>query len=151
MKNEADPISEEEYLLRRVHEDRFKNDRNSTHSQGAFEPRTTGRDQDKEGISLYREDCLNDPSQVLETMAPEKRGKSGVVRVPVSALKAMGLSVVPSKDERVPGHVVIPELNSIEYAAKKAEFTPVLKELAQIASLDDNICLRPGHRDDDMP
>lgn len=115
-------------------------------SPNAFEPRLPGpkvRDPDIEGISLYRQDCLASPEDILATVAEDKRHEFGIVRVPVALLQALNLTVEFRRDTRVLGHVVIPELNATAYAAGKAPFTPTLLRLAEIASEDANIVRRP--------
>ena len=81
MKSESDPITDEEFLLRRVRIERFRYDRTPLVSPNAFEPRIVGRDPDTTGISLYREACLADPCDILATVPEEKRADYGIVRV----------------------------------------------------------------------
>jgi hypothetical protein len=144
MKTETDAITDDEWLFRRVRIERFQTDRVPIISPNAFEPRVTGRDPDKEGISLYRAECLDSPLDVLATIDPEGRNKNGIVRVSVSFLKSLGLSVQIAPDPQIKGHVVIPELNSIDYAGNKASFTSIKLSLATEASKEENIVTRPG-------
>jgi hypothetical protein len=139
MKAETDPITEDEWLIRLVWEDRFTN-RVPIISPNAFEPRG-GRNPDTDGISFYRKDCLNDPAAALLAVAEEKRPRYGMVLVPVRLLTSRGFSVRPAPDI-VPGHVVVPELNITDYGADKARFTPIKLRLAEVAS--ENIVRRPG-------
>jgi hypothetical protein len=144
MKSEADPIAEEEWLLRRVHRTRFRTDKVPVLSPNAFEPRgVNARDPDTDGISLYREACLTDPTEVLATMDLERRHEQGIVRISVRLLKSLGLSVQSKPDEKVRGHVVNPELNAVDYSANKAGFTAIKKALATEASKDENIVKNP--------
>ena len=108
MKSEADPITEDEWLLRRVRYERFCTDDVPVISPNAFEPRVNGCEPDIDGISFYRSECLADPTDVLKTVKPERRHEYAIVRVPVSLLKAKGFSVQPKPDGIIPGHVVIP-------------------------------------------
>jgi hypothetical protein len=144
MKPETDPITDDEGLLRRVRVERFRTDKAPIISPNAFEPRVKGRDVDRDGISLYREACLSAPTDILATVAEDKRHEYGIVRVPVSVLKALNLSVRICQDHRVPGHVVIPELNAAAYDADKAHFTPIKERLAAVASEEANIVHRPS-------
>jgi hypothetical protein len=144
MKSEAEPITDDEWLLRRVRRERFQTVKVPIISPNAFEPRIKGQDPDTDGISLHRAACLTDPIEALATIAPERRHESGIVRIPVSLLKALNLSVASKPDERVKGHVVIPELNAAAYASDKARFVPIKLKLATEASKDENILLRPG-------
>lgn len=146
MKPETDPITDDEWLLRRVRVERFRTDKTPVISPNAFEPRLPGpkvRDPDTEGISLYRQDCLASPDDILATVAEDKRDEFGIVRVPVTLLKTLHLTVEFRQDSRVLGHVIIPELNAPAYAAGKAPFTPILLRLAEVASEDANIVRRP--------
>ena len=54
LKDENDPITPDEWFLRRVHCDKFRTDKTPLISPNAFEPRIKGRDPDKDGISLFR-------------------------------------------------------------------------------------------------
>jgi hypothetical protein len=80
MKDEGEPITDDEFLLRRVHRDRFY----PVLSPNVFEPRIRGQDIDTDGISLYREACLADPDDILAAIPADKRQNTGLVRVPVS-------------------------------------------------------------------
>lgn len=140
MKSEDEPITDEEWLFRRVWYDRLS----PALSPNAFEPRLKGRDRDSDGISLYRQAWLSEPSDVLVTIVPEKRHLYAIVRIPVSLLRSLNLSVVSKLDERVKGHVVIPELNADDYEADKARFTPIKIKLATEAGKDENMLRRPS-------
>jgi hypothetical protein len=142
MKAETDPITDDEFLLRRVRIERFRTDQVPIISPNAFEPRTQGRDPDTDGISFYRAACLNDPDEILPG-DPQRRRVNGIVRLSVSFLKSLNLSVVSKLDARVKGHVVIPELNAQDYQANKARFKPIMLKLAEEASKDENIVRWP--------
>lgn len=143
MKAESDPISPDEYLLRRVRVEQFRSAKVPTVSPNAFEPRTAGREPDYDGISLYREACLASPLDALATVDPARRHEYGLVRVPVALLAVWNLTAVPKHDERVAGHVVVPELNATDYALDKAQYTPVKLALAEAASLPGNVVTDP--------
>jgi len=143
MKAETDPITDDEWLLRRVRVEKFRTEKVPLISPNAFEPRVKGRDPDSDGISLYREACLTDVSEVLATIDTARWSEYGIVRVPVSLIKSMRLSVQSTPDDRIKGHVVIPELNAGEYEANKARFTAIKEKLATEASKDENLVLRP--------
>jgi hypothetical protein len=144
MKSETDPITGDEWLLRRVRVEKYQTNKVPIVSPNAFEPRVKGREPDTDGISLYRAACLSDPSEVLATVAPERRHEYEIVRVRVSALESLGLSVQSMPDERIKGHVVIPELNATAYSAEKARFTPIKLQLATEASKAENIVRQPN-------
>jgi len=146
MKAEHDPITDDEWLLRRVHFQRFRTDRTPIISRSAFEPRIQGRDPDTDGISFYRAACLNDPEEILAMLEPQRREENGIVRLQVSFLKSLHLSVVSKPDARVKGHVVIPELNAQDYQVHKDRLLPVLLRMAEEASKNENIVRRPLRR-----
>lgn len=135
MKAETDPITDDEWLVRLVWGDRLTN-RVPVISPNAFEPRAT----ETEGISLYRLDCLNDPTDALMPIQESKQPRYAIVKIPVSLLISLGLSTQPQPGQ-VPGHVVVPELNITDYNADKARFTPIKLRLAEAAS--ENIIRRP--------
>lgn len=142
MKSESDPITDDEWLLRRVHKDRFRTDRVPLISITAFEPRIKGRDRDIEGISLYREACLKSPDEILVKVAADKQRDHGIVRISVAELRRLNLTVVSNPDE-ILGHVVVPELNALVYEQDKAKYTPTLEKLATFASKDERIVREP--------
>lgn len=143
MKSEAEAIDENEWLLRRVHRDYF-------HENGildiAFKPRTSGRDPDNNGISLFRQVCLNDPIEILSFIPDDRKPDSGIVRIPARIILEIGLTIAPDIDHRIPGHVVIPELNSLHYQSNKLKCAMFMSHLASIASEPANILLRPAAR-----
>ena len=148
MKSESDPITDEEWLLRRVRREQFRTEKYPLISPNAFEPRIKGREPDTDGISLYRQACLADVSMILETVANERRSEYGIVRVPVTLLRTLNLTVTAVPDERILGHVVIPELNASDYAANKSAFLSIKEALATVASEDANILRWPNPIDD---
>lgn len=141
MKPESDPVSPDEMLIRLVFRDRFTA-RVPTISPNAFEPRVKGDNPDKNGISLFRKDCLADPADALAVIAPDKRPLTGIVLIPYQVLAGLGLSTTPDPVGAVPGHVVIPQLNAADYTANKSAFAPIKLALAQAAS--ENIFRRPS-------
>ena len=143
MKSEDDPVTDDEWLLRRVRVEQFRTDKLPVISPNAFEPRIKGRDPDTDGISLYRATCLADPSDILATISSERLHEYGIVRLQVSFLKSLNLTVLSKPDDRVKGHVVIPELNSGNYESDKARFTAIKVKLAAEASKDENILRQP--------
>jgi hypothetical protein len=92
-------------------------------------------------VSLFREACVNHPADILAVIAPDKQDRYGIVKIPVSMLAGLELTVRSSQIPEVPGHVVLPELNSVAYKANAAAFTPIKVALAETASA--NIVRRP--------
>ena len=146
MKAETDPITDDEWLLRRVRNEKFRTDKLPVISPNAFEPRIKGRDPDTDGINFYRASCLSDPCEVLATIHLERRDEYGIVRISVALLKSLQLSVTSKSDDRIRGHVVVPELNSVDYESEKSRFTPIKERLAAMAREDENIVRRPTSR-----
>lgn len=143
MKDETDPITDDEWFLRRVRVEKFRTDKVPIISPNAFEPRVKGRDPDADGISLYREECLAQAEEVLTGVSMDRWHEYGIVRIPASLLKSLNLTVRSVPDDRVKGHVVIPELNASDYESDKAKFTPIKERLAAVASENDNILRSP--------
>ena len=148
MKLETDPITDDEWLLRRVPKDRFRTDKTPVISLNAFEPRIEGpkvRDPDTDGISLYREACLTAPDVVLTTLALDKQPNYGIVRLQVAFIKSLKLTVEIKLDDRILGHVVIPEMNSMRYEDKqiKESIKQNMLKLAEEASKIENIVREP--------
>jgi hypothetical protein len=146
MKTEDEPISDDEWLLRRVRIERFQNNREPLISPNAFEPRISGREPDSDGISLYRNACLSSPEEILSSLPVEKRGENGNVRISAGFVRSLGLSVRSMPADGIPGHVVILELNATAYSADKSRFIAIKRELAVEASRAENIVHFPAVR-----
>lgn len=147
MKPETDPISDDEWLLRRVPMDRFRTHKLPVVSSNAFEPRVgpKAREPDIDGISFYREACLSNPEAILSMLTPEKQAQYGIVRVRVAFIKSLSMSIEIKPDDRILGHVVIPEMNSARYEDKqiKVSIKQIMLKLAEEASKDENIVRQP--------
>lgn len=141
-KDEADEIADDEWLYRRVHLTQFPQGNMTTVSDGAFEPRIKGNQPDYDGISLFRASCLDQAADILVKIPPEKVLKNGIVRVRVSDLKGLGLTVESRPDE-IKGHVIIPQLNKSGYESNKKGCQDLMHALAKMASEPDNVILRP--------
>ena len=127
---EDEPIAQEEFILRLIWRDYFIDGVPPKISERAFRPRPDETD----GISVFRESCLSDPSEVLNVIAEAKREKYAIVRLSVSDLLAMGLSVESSKIKTLVGHAVVPELNIVALtndAKQTQKFQIALAEIAK--------------------
>ncbi|MBX3419384.1 MAG: hypothetical protein KF851_17400 [Pirellulaceae bacterium] len=145
-KEEAEPIADDEWLYRRVYADRFRTNKTPYVSPGAFEPRVKGSEQDVDGISLYRADCLDKADDILALIHDSaKRKINGIVKVLVSEIRSIGLSVNSTPRDEIRGHVSIPELSSTAFSDKNKR--PKCKEwvfrLAGFASSDERIVVQP--------
>jgi hypothetical protein len=143
MKHEFDPVTDDEWLLRRVHRQYFRNDPNLLISPSAFEPRVKGREPDVDGISLFRLACVPSHEAILAHIAEDKRKDYGVVRVSVRLVVDLGLTVVAKPIPQLPGHIVIAELNANAYRANKSQFIVMKLRLAEEASRPENILVYP--------
>src|SRR5262245_19477377 len=115
MKSEDEPITDDEWLLRRVWRDRFRTESIPIISPDAFAPRCAGRDIVADGISLYRNACVALPYDILAEVTEGKREDTGIVCVSVAFSKSLKLTVVSRPQPPISGHVIIPELNAQAY------------------------------------
>jgi len=130
MKDESEPIGLDENLIRLIWTSYFKLDFEIAVQERAFLPRNDEID----GISLFRDACLKSPLDSLEVIADAKREKYGVALLPVSELVALGLRIEPSRIDKVPGHVLLADLNCSAFKEDKARWQKVQQQLAVIAS-----------------
>lgn len=147
MIQESDEIQDDEWLLRRVALVRFRTDKTPIVSYTAFEPRLPkkSRDPDISGISLYRFACLSSAKDILRV---DQIQNHAIVGFKVSELKSLGLTVVNepepiTNENRINGHVVIPEISCENYMIQKSELRIILNKLAEIASGQDHIFWQP--------
>jgi len=130
LKNEADPVTPDEFVLRLIWTTHYKAAREVVLREQAFEPRSNETD----GISVFRVACLAIPEDALAVMAPEKRDRYALALLPVSELLLLGLTVQPSPIKSVLGHAVLPELNIVSTKADRPHWRTIQKSLAIIAS-----------------
>lgn len=107
MDGDGEEVGDAEWLLRRVQEDRGPTAVDPRPSPEAFRP---DRKRDVDGLSLFRE-------SLIDARALAERGRSGkryfVARLRAGWLRELGMTIEPKPDvSGIPGHVVIPELNS---------------------------------------
>src|SRR5262245_13181707 len=121
MKSEDDPITDDEWLLRHVRKERFRTDEVPLVSPTALEPRLKARNPDTDGISFFRAACLADPVEILAGVSADRRREYGIVKVSAGFLNTIHLTV-KNKPGEIKGHVVVPELNAIDYQRNKARF-----------------------------
>lgn len=133
MKDQGDPITDDEWILRRVHKECFITIDPPRINPYAFKPQITGRFPDTTGISFYRQACAAGHSDILAKTDEAKRSKYGIVRLPIAFLESLDLDVQRDDDHDEPivlGHVVMPGINSIEYDQDKDAVLPIMKALA---------------------
>ena len=95
MKDQEAPITDDEWVLRRVHTDNFMSLDPPRINPYAFKPQLTGRFPATIGISFYRQACVADYNHVLSKTDEAKRDKYGIVRLPIAFLKSLNLGCPP--------------------------------------------------------
>jgi len=125
-KDERDPVSPREYVLRRVFAaaDHFNPALSEPVQRVAFQPNK----KDAAGISVFRE-------LFVTPMEVARRGPKGpseyiVVRLLAADVFALGLSVLPDPQaDQPPGHAIIPELTP---QTEKKRSKELQRELAKL-------------------
>jgi hypothetical protein len=136
--DEREPAEESEFVYRRIAGAYCDAALPVPIQREAFRPNSN----DTSGLSVFRARFAQ-PNDALANVAPAKAKVCYVARLPVTALRKLGLSVVPDPVAGgPPGHALIPELNWTAYKAEKLRWKSVLEELARLASAD--IVLRPS-------
>jgi hypothetical protein len=121
------PVQPDEYVFRRIPLVYFNPHNPIPIKLEAFRP----TDRDSTGISVFRERFVT-TEQIMAGIDPAKRQGIILVRLPVSEIVNLGLTVVPDPD--LPGHSLIPKLNSADYTARKIHWKEIQYRLAVIAS-----------------
>jgi hypothetical protein len=140
MTPEAAPVSPDEFVIRCVWGDYFDLALPLPVLPRAFLPRPD----EKDGISVFRRDCLTGAEQALDVFDPAKRDRYALVLLAVADLDRLGLTVEPAPIPTVPGHAVLPELNVVRCKTEKKWCDGTRKQLAVLAS--QNVVRRPVER-----
>ena len=146
MKSENEPITDDEWLIRRVPITYWRAESFPFILPAAFRPRDKGDAPDLTGISVHRFSCLKCLEEALAKVSADKLGAAGLVRFSVADLKAIGWSVVPEADNDdpiIPGHCVIPELSVQSYESNKQLGKLGMATLAELASRPNCLVLVP--------
>ncbi len=128
MKSERDPVSLDEYVLRRIHRNMFDVSHPVPVARIAFQPTL----RDTKGISVFREEFVSAPELAITGRKP---GEYYIARLSVRVLKeTLDLSVIPDADENQPpgGHALIPEINASNTHDRRLK--ELQRELAKLAS-----------------
>lgn len=135
MSDDAPPIDPDEFLLRRIPitGGYFDTKKSPPVQPGAFRPNAG----DTDGISFYRERLLSPSELVARSKRPP--GTTKVARLLARDLLALGLTLEPKQEEDdLPGHVVIPEVNYLDYNSRdptrNERPTALGKSLANLAN-----------------
>ena len=129
MKSEDEPVTENESVIRLIWGEFLRPGERAPMLSVSFRP----RDDETDGISVYRLACLKDPTEARLAMAPEKRDRYAIAVIPMAELTALGLSVLPSKNDLVRGHAVIPEMNIAALKANRRYWKDIELKLVDIA------------------
>ncbi len=128
MTQESDPITAQEFVLRRIHKNQVILTSPTPIQRNAFEPKP----RDDTGISVYREAIV---SAAAVAAAGAKAGEYYVARLAITDLIRLGLTLIPDPQPgELPGHCVIPELTWQSFQQNKQSSKEVQRNLAQLAS-----------------
>jgi hypothetical protein len=125
---EASPLPDEEFILRRIHQNQVDPGPPPVVGFTGFRPTP----EDRAGLSVYREKSIA-PAEVAAS--GRKPGEYYVVRLSVRALRDLGLTVVADEQVQGPtGHALVPELSVESCKRDKARLRDVQLRLAELAS-----------------
>ena len=130
MKSENEPVTLDEFVLRLIWRDYYKEGEPPRISPRAFLPKPNEAD----GISVFRAACLRNVDEVLTVVALAKRDLYAIVSLSVADLTSLGLSVLIAPITTLPGHAVLPELNSVVVKSDPRWTASVQQSLAELAS-----------------
>lgn len=132
MKHEDSEVTDDEYLVRIVHEFKFTRSGSGLRLKaGVFKPSSS----DTDGLSFFRLDCLQVPIESLDSMKAENRHLFGLVKVAVATIRSLGWDVVNNREPRCPGHVIVPQINDADYCKDQGDFRAKLNKLKNEAEL----------------
>ena len=127
MSDESDPVTTDEHVLRQIHTTRYDPSLPVPVRRDAFEPNKL----DTTGISVFRERFTTAANLANYGRQP---GRYYIARLSVRDLWGLGLTVIPAPVKGgIPGHAVIPELNS---STAKKRSKELQRDLAKLASRD---------------
>lgn len=130
MKGEDEPVTPDESVIRLIWGAFLRPGEPVPVQPVAFKP----RDDETDGISVFRLACLSDPKDALGVMAPEKRDRYAITVIPIAELLAPGLTVKPAKVDTVPGHAVLPELNITAVKSNRLWWKELQLKLVELAA-----------------
>ncbi|HEX4606749.1 MAG TPA: hypothetical protein VH092_00955 [Urbifossiella sp.] len=130
MTSENEPVSPEEFVIRLIWTAYYNPGLPLPVQSSGFAP----RDDETDGISVFRAACVAYPEDVLVVFAGEKRDRYAIALLPVAEILKLGLTVRPAPIPAIPGHAVLPELSITATKADKPFWRGVQKQLAVIAN-----------------
>jgi hypothetical protein len=124
------PVSDEEFVLRRIHKNHVDPGPPLTVGLAAFRPTL----EDTAGLSVYRAEYVS-PADV--DAGGRKPGEYYVARLSVHQLRHLSLSVIEDEQLEGPvGHALIPELRLSAYQQDKQKSRELQLRLAELAMRD---------------
>jgi hypothetical protein len=128
MNHAADSIAADEFLLRRVNQNRVDPGPPIVIGYVGFRPTP----EDTQGLSVYREKFI---TAAEFAAGGRKAGEYYVVRLSVTAVTSLGLTVISDEHANGPaGHALIPELSFSAIQRDKRRLREVQVHLAALAS-----------------
>lgn len=132
MKDESDPVSPDEFILRRIPNlpNYINMELPMPVVRGAFGPSSS----DIDGLSVYRENFVS-----AQDVAEDGNNLAGyyVVRLRAQDIFNLGMDLIPNPiNGQLPGHTLIPELSLIAKKADRNKYKDLTLELAKLASND---------------
>ena len=132
--DEQNPLTDDEFILRRIHKNHYRPGQTSPILRPAFEPHS----QDDDGLSFHRE-CFISASELAFT--GRKRGEYYIARFSVSVLRGpdyrLTIDPAPDPDPAEPrGHCVIRELSVHHHQTNEKQSKLLERRLALLASKD---------------
>jgi hypothetical protein len=142
MNEESQFVADEEFVLRRIHKNQVDPGPPPVIGFAGFRPTP----EDTAGLSIFREKLV---SPALVAASGRKPGEYYVVRLPVSYLRQLGLTVLADEQAAGPaGHALIPGLSLEACRREKVRLREVQVRLAELAS--HNIVHFPGEQASDI-
>jgi hypothetical protein len=131
-KNEEDPLTEDEFILRRIHQNNYKLNKTPPVQRVAFEP----KDDDHEGLSCNREYFVSAEALAFSGRKP---GEYYIARLSVKVLRGpsyqLTIDPTPNPDPAEPrGHCDIRELSISESRKNVNKSKQLQRRLAELAS-----------------
>jgi hypothetical protein len=131
-KDEHDPVTDDEFILRKIHKNNYKPGKDPPVVRVAFEP----KDEDHDGLSFYREHFAN---AERVSFSGRKRGEYYIARFSVSLLRGpdyqFTIDPAPIPDLREPrGHCVIREMSIEQLLVDEGKSKSLQRRLSRIAS-----------------
>jgi hypothetical protein len=130
MDQQASRVPDEEFVLRRIHQNHVNPGPPLVIGLAAFRPTP----EDTAGLSVYR---AKHASPAAVNSSGRKPGEYYVVRLSVRELRHLGLSVIEDEQPQGPtGHALIPGLNLSAYLQNKQSARELQVRLAELAAQD---------------